>query len=94
MTKKIKHISKECSLLGVMAVLVFVIPIWTSLIIGSYVTYKLYKKSGWQKAFILGGITLILIVLDNFVQGRQDYLRAVTWAYQFILMYEYYKNKE
>jgi len=90
MKKRIKSLI-EVSLI---TFLIFFIPLYTSLVINLYVGYEIYKKFGWQKAGFICGISIVLIVLDNFAHGRQDYFRAVMWAFQALWTHQYYLHNK
>ena len=88
----VKKASREIVLMFFVGTFVFVFALITTVILQSIAGYWIYKRYGLLKAFTLSGIILFVVMADRFVQGRQDYLRAIIFSYQAVLMILIYKG--
>lgn len=87
---KIRYISGESVAAVVIAFLVFIAPLPTAIILNIVLFWRIRKDSDLMRAVIVPGATLLLILFDNFVPGRQEYLRLVVWSGQAVALYAYY----
>jgi predicted PurR-regulated permease PerM len=77
----------------VLAFLIFFIPVYTSMFIMTAVMLYVRWRFDSLKAFVIVGIPLTVVLLDNFVSGRQDLIRSNLFAFQSVLMFYIYRDK-
>lgn len=86
----IKNHLKEVVALTATTASIFFFPVIASLLFNVILFFRIRKDSDLMRAAIVPGMTLVLIFADNFVMGKQDYLRAIIWSFQAVALYMYY----